>query len=480
MINDLKSALDFLRAKSAVEILDAGQGPRRWIDLSPAFCALCDIITYLEPNAQRLAAAKKSLGGSIHPIQAEFGDTGFVKNFDLIYIDVPPRKLSGFFGGKYFLARSLLTPGGALVLNLPLATVTETARPEDVEAFHYFTRSISENAQTDAQLIQRYYEKFVGLSLASITKPAHTPVNGFEYKSFVFRNHPEAEKRKTGRPLTSKKNFFWLEEAIAFLYALKSKVDFVEAGEYMNALKTQSSAKTQKPVHCLKHDIHQDLQSALRFARAEAKIGVRGVYFVMHPHLLTRKYIDLPETIDVLKEIASLGHDIGVHVDVLELTIKGRGVIPELKPFITKLRAEGLTIRHGNTHGNTAYRHKGFSPQMVFAECAQRAKGLPPPPAIRNAIGSQSLKALWDELGIDGWFDASVHYRGNRISDAPYGITDNYRTLSAWEMPTDQTCAPLKVLEGDLWDLSPNLRDRAVELVGDAHCLHLIHPQFYR
>ena len=63
----------------------------------------------------------------------------------------------------------------------------------------------------------------------------------------------------------------------------------------------------------LRHDIDFSIEKSLTFAKLEHELGVKSTYFVL---LKTNFYNPLSkESISMLKEIISLGHDIGLHFD---------------------------------------------------------------------------------------------------------------------------------------------------------------------
>ena len=71
-------------------------------------------------------------------------------------------------------------------------------------------------------------------------------------------------------------------------------------------------AQQDRPV-ILRHDIDYDVTAALKFAQVEADFGAKSTYFAL---LRNGLYNCLsPENIALLKNIASLGHDIGLHFD---------------------------------------------------------------------------------------------------------------------------------------------------------------------
>jgi len=64
----------------------------------------------------------------------------------------------------------------------------------------------------------------------------------------------------------------------------------------------------------LRHDVDVSLNMALRMAEVEAKLGVRSTYFVL-PNSPIYNILD-NESIDMILQIAAMGHWIGLHIDL--------------------------------------------------------------------------------------------------------------------------------------------------------------------
>ena len=69
-----------------------------------------------------------------------------------------------------------------------------------------------------------------------------------------------------------------------------------------------------RPVACWRHDLDYSPHRAVALARMESKRGLRCVYHI----LPSGRYYNVlePETADILREIAALGHEIGLHFDM--------------------------------------------------------------------------------------------------------------------------------------------------------------------
>lgn len=90
----------------------------------------------------------------------------------------------------------------------------------------------------------------------------------------------------------------------------------------------------------LRHDVDFSLEAALNFAKLEHKNAVRSSYFIL---LATSFYnIFHREACDIIKEIAAMGHDIGLHFDEANYSISNE---EELSHYVQKevlLMSQGL------------------------------------------------------------------------------------------------------------------------------------------
>ncbi|MFI5262078.1 MAG: hypothetical protein ACHQZR_05955 [Candidatus Limnocylindrales bacterium] len=123
----------------------------------------------------------------------------------------------------------------------------------------------------------------------------------------------------------------------------------------------------------LRHDMDQDIENAVRMARWEASHGWRSTYFVLHtdwywgsrgparPSRLVLK---------ALEEIASLGHEIGVHNNAVAAGLRtGREAPAILDDVLTALRRAGFTIMGTAAHGDPLARNLRFVNYEMFREC---------------------------------------------------------------------------------------------------------------
>jgi hypothetical protein len=70
-----------------------------------------------------------------------------------------------------------------------------------------------------------------------------------------------------------------------------------------------SNTISHRPLVILRHDVEKQYENALHFAEIQKEMGIRGTYYF---RLLPKFY-----NCDIIKQIASLGHEIGYHYDDL-------------------------------------------------------------------------------------------------------------------------------------------------------------------
>jgi hypothetical protein len=124
----------------------------------------------------------------------------------------------------------------------------------------------------------------------------------------------------------------------------------------------------------LRHDIDLDIENAVRFATLEAAHGLRSTYFVLHSAWYYRWQSGdaiAPMTLDALHRIASMGHEIGLHNDVIGVALQKRTDPTEiLRSELEELRSHGFEIAGTAAHGDWAVINAGLVNYKVFAERA--------------------------------------------------------------------------------------------------------------
>jgi len=92
---------------------------------------------------------------------------------------------------------------------------------------------------------------------------------------------------------------------VDFLVFLQSKYKIITFSD---------ASETSCPYLILRHDIDASLEAALRMAKIENKMNIRSTYFVLFSHKLYN--ILETDSLNILREICELGHEIGLHYDL--------------------------------------------------------------------------------------------------------------------------------------------------------------------
>lgn len=136
----------------------------------------------------------------------------------------------------------------------------------------------------------------------------------------------------------------------------------------------------------LRHDADRHIDSALAMARIEHELGLRATYFLLPPgdyhedenyygKITAGKVVLHDRMREVAQEIASLGHEIGLHNDFLQLSVRtGRDLREILAEQIESFRAIGIEIQGTASHGSTFAVASGFVNYQIFRECRPAAE----------------------------------------------------------------------------------------------------------
>jgi hypothetical protein len=106
--------------------------------------------------------------------------------------------------------------------------------------------------------------------------------------------------------------------SIDFTYqAYEALLRFIRA-DLGRPIVTLRDVPDQDPCVILRHDIDYSIEKAMRLAEIDQKVGARATVFV----LMTCEYYNLlmPENIEAVRRIASMGHEIGLHYDTGAIT----------------------------------------------------------------------------------------------------------------------------------------------------------------
>lgn len=138
----------------------------------------------------------------------------------------------------------------------------------------------------------------------------------------------------------------------------------------------------------LRHDVDDNvgsLPTALEIAKWEAERGYRATYYVLHSADYWTE-----DMWPILREIAGLGHEIGIHTNALAVALH-TGDDPDLilSAALDEMRLRGHFVRGVAAHGDPLCRVARFVNDEHFTECARPEMG-EPNRTIR--LGTRELK----------------------------------------------------------------------------------------
>ncbi|MFA5250987.1 MAG: hypothetical protein WC454_00155 [Phycisphaerae bacterium] len=111
----------------------------------------------------------------------------------------------------------------------------------------------------------------------------------------------------------------------------------------------------------IKHDVEDKPEKALKISKIEHGFGITSTYYV-HSFFLRD-----PKSVAILKEIISLGHEIGYHYDVLDSNDGNKNsAIREFEKVLSDFADNGLPIRTVCPHGNPLKKRVGYSSNKDF------------------------------------------------------------------------------------------------------------------
>ncbi len=108
----------------------------------------------------------------------------------------------------------------------------------------------------------------------------------------------------------------------------------------------------------LKHDVHDMcLEALIAFASKQADMGIVGSYFFMpNGHPRTAKSYSFNDQVTAIKQVQSLGHEVGVHVDpYFVMVLYGMNLKGAIETVIKDFGDNDIDVKIGNMHGNSRY-----------------------------------------------------------------------------------------------------------------------------
>jgi hypothetical protein len=164
----------------------------------------------------------------------------------------------------------------------------------------------------------------------------------------------------------------------------------------------------------LRHDMDNDVETAVAFAEWEAAHGAQATYFVLHSDWYFRKPGRQDPSRFVLRRldrIAALGHEIGLHNNALGQALRtGEDPVAILDRDLSALRRHGFTINGSVAHGDRLCRLAGFNNDEIFLDTPRPEFG---PPRRRITLDDPELGRRALELRPISMADLGLRYEAN-------------------------------------------------------------------
>jgi nucleotide-binding universal stress UspA family protein len=222
---------------------------------------------------------------------------------------------------------------------------------------------------------------------------------------------------------------------------------FFEKTEGVVSMREVLAGNRDPRVVAVRHDVDNHaaaLDTAVALAEWEALHGWRSTYFLLH----TARYWRDGRWRDAADTIASLGHEIGIHVDAIAQALLHGGDPHEMVlEALAELRDAGHVVTGVVGHGNRLCRVANFANDEQFVECVRDDMGAPDRELRHDG---RTLKLDPRPLADYGLEYESI---GLRMVDAGDGIMRTrpgqvYNTDSGgkWYYPFAQTIREFRVI----------------------------------
>jgi hypothetical protein len=177
----------------------------------------------------------------------------------------------------------------------------------------------------------------------------------------------------------------------------------------------------------LRHDIDFRFESALELARREHARGLHCTYFVLH----TAPYYARPDLLARLRELQSLGHEIGFHNDLVTLErVYNIDIEAYARRELERLREGGIEIVGAAAHGSPWCHRLGFHNNYAFAGWDEPVPGFPAR-TVRRKLDPAALGLEYEAYHVprDEYFSDASFVNGRRRHPLDLELVDARRTI---------------------------------------------------
>ncbi len=181
----------------------------------------------------------------------------------------------------------------------------------------------------------------------------------------------------------------------------------------------------------LRHDVDHHIERAYLMGRIEADAGAHATYFLLPPgdydkdenyygRIVSGAVEHNPEMLALALELTGMGHEIALHNDFLQLSIRtGRPIAELISAEIDWFAKNGIQITGSASHGSTFAARNKISNYEIFAECVRAQNSGRSIPAGKKQFPLNSISMKQLGLEYEAYFIGKSFY----ISDSGGAVT---------------------------------------------------------
>lgn len=140
------------------------------------------------------------------------------------------------------------------------------------------------------------------------------------------------------------------------------------------------SVGLDEPHVALRHDVDWSIENALAMASVEHQMGIRSSYYLLHPdgEITPANYFGTvegselvidPRLFEWATRLLDLGHEVGLHNDLISLALVTRRQPREfLEQIVEAFAARGIVLEGSVAHGSRTCRDLGYMNYQIFSD----------------------------------------------------------------------------------------------------------------
>lgn len=135
-----------------------------------------------------------------------------------------------------------------------------------------------------------------------------------------------------------------------------------------------------EPHVALRHDVDWSIEQAYAMAKLEHQLGIRSTYYLLHPdglltdrnyfgHVVDGRLVISKELFDWASRLLDLGHEVGLHNDLITLALSTRKRPGDLlDQIVEEFTRRGIPLVGSAAHGSRICREVGYMNYQIFRD----------------------------------------------------------------------------------------------------------------